>query len=328
MTVTMVTGGAGYIGRILVAALVNTGRHVVVVDRLLYAQPPPGGADTGVEFLHKDIRDLAGSELSGVDELFDLAAISTEGAADLLPELTWEINDVGRRRLADLARRSGVRRYLLPSSSNVYGARAQPYGEDDEVAVASIYAKANHAAEQGVLRLASASFTPIVLRQATVYGWSPSMRYDLAINAMTADLLTRGCCQVMGDGRQRRPFVWVRDLVRVHLRLLELPAERVAGNVINVGSAGDEFAVGALPGLLGRIAGVEPEIGYYGVPDRMSHGLSYRRLNEITGMELGPGLHAGVTELATHIRAGSAQVGDPSTRRANWMEATWCSPTN
>ncbi|EME57656.1 NAD-dependent epimerase/dehydratase [Amycolatopsis decaplanina DSM 44594] len=327
---TMVTGGAGYIGRVLVDALRNSGRHVVVVDRLLYGPISPDLGTSGVDFIQKDIRDLHGADLVGVDELFDLAAISTEAAAELLPELTWEVNYAGRRRLAELARRAGVGRYILPSSSNVYGSgNPAPYTEDDEVEPHGIYAAANRLAERRIIRLRTPEFTPIVLRQATVFGWSPCMRYDLVINAMTASLVRGEDCRVMGDGTQRRPFVWIGDLVRTYLRLLEIPVDRVIATPINVGSAEDDYPIGELPALLGEILGVEATaVTHYGAPDPMSHRLSYRRLWEVTGLSWGSSLTDGVRELADRIRHAPEGADEPSARRAKWLEATWYLPTN
>lgn len=318
MTVTLVTGGAGYLGGVLVPALRESGRHVVVVDPLWYG-PAPWNPGSGLDVVRRDSRDLTAGDLSSVDEIVDLAAVSSEHAAARLPSLAWAVNDAARRRLAGLASRVGVRRYVLPSSSNVYGAGATPFTEDAPVTADSTYAAANRSAEVHVLALADRRFSPAVLRQATVYGWSPHLRHDLVVNAMTADVLETGGCRVQGDGRQRRPLVWIRDLARIHVRLLETEAPRISGQILNAGAPAEQHRIGELPGRIGAQLGVVPRITNYDAVDRKSHLLSYARLRDRIGIEVGPSLDDGVAELARALRAAPLDAAAQRVRRSDWL---------
>ncbi|MFE6926293.1 NAD-dependent epimerase/dehydratase family protein [Nocardia sp. NPDC057663] len=289
MITTMVTGGAGYIASRLVPELVRSGRRVVVVDSLLYGQKAPQSSnDNSIAVRKIDINYLTLSDLSGIDEVIDLAAISNESVAERHPMLAWGTNDAGRRKVAALAARAGVRRYILPSSSNVYGAREDPYSEIDDIEPASVYSKANASAERGVLKLASPTFSPLVLRQATVFGWAPEMRYDLVVNAMAADLVMSGVCNVMGDGSQIRPFIWLDDLVEVYLAILNEPPNSLGNAILNVGSAMDQFPVSQIPKMLGQAYGKPAAVAHYGELDKLSHRLDCTKVDSLLGRSIGP----------------------------------------
>jgi len=316
----MITGGAGYIGGVLAPALTETGRHVVVVDSMLFRPDLPAASD--VEYIAKDIRDLRANDLHGVDEVIDLAAISSDQASAVLPRTTWEVNDAARRRVAALAKAAGARRYLLPSSSNLYGSQTAAWQEMAKVEPLSVYAKANRQAELGVLAMADATFAPVVLRQATVYGWSPNMRFDLVVNAMTAAVVRDGRCGVMGDGTQVRPLVSIGDVVRTHLAVLEAEHSRVSGLVFNVGADDEQHRIADLPPLIGEVVGVAPETFRYGDLDPLSHRLDYGLLRRRLGLVLGSALPAAVSRLATEIERNPDLADDDRTRRAAWLEAS------
>ncbi|MEW1735598.1 SDR family oxidoreductase [Nocardia beijingensis] len=319
MTVTLVTGGAGYIGGVLVPALCDSGRHVRVVDPQWFGLPS-WQASENLHILNRDSRDLTAADLSDVDEIIDLAAVSSEHTATRLPSLAWAVNSAARCRLATLAREAGVRRYVLPSSSNLYGAGDEPFTEEVAVSPESVYAAANRSAETHVLGLADRRFCPVVLRQATVYGWSPHLRYDLVVNAMTADILHTGRCRVLGSGSQRRPLIWIKDLVHIHLRLLMADAEKVCGRVFNAGARDEQFLIRELPSHIGEQLGIEPEIRHYGEDDPMSHVLSYQRLHDGIGVEVGPSLGIGVAELASALRTYPECAAEWRVRRSDWFD--------
>ncbi|MGF0320654.1 NAD-dependent epimerase/dehydratase family protein [Nocardia fluminea] len=318
MTTTLVTGGAGYLGGRLVPALRASGRNVVVVDPGWFG-PPPWQPGPMLDIIRRDSRDLTIGDLDGVEEIIDLAGVSSESAATRLPALTWAVNDGARHRLAELARRAGVRRYTLPSSSNVYGASDLPVDEDVEPNPQSVYSSANRAAERHVLAFADDRFCPVVLRQATVYGWSPHVRHDLVVNAMTAHLLATGRCRVLGDGSQRRPLIWIGDLITIHLRLLATPAHRVRGQVFNAGAPNEQCSIGQLPAMISAALDLTPELTYYGDHDPMSHVLSYSKLAAQVGVEVGPSLERGVVELAHRLRHAPAALEHDRVRRSRWL---------
>jgi nucleoside-diphosphate-sugar epimerase len=316
-----VTGGAGYLGSALVPALLASGREVVVVDPLLYGQPEPVWLDQpAATFLKRGIETLDVEDFAGVDEVIDFAAISNEWIAERIPSVTWATNGTGRCRVAELSARAGVIRYFLASSSNVYGARDEPFAETDPIDPVTVYSKANAAAERGVLALASDRFHPLVLRQATVYGSAPVMRYDLVINAMVADAVRTGRCNVMGDGSQVRPFVWVADLVQAYLAILRRPAEELGGRIVNLGSSADQFAVNEIPEMLSELIDEPIEHSYYGDLDRLSHRLDCGRLEAILARGLGPSLASGASELLHRINEDPGHVEVSREQRGGFLD--------
>jgi nucleoside-diphosphate-sugar epimerase len=319
MTATLVTGGAGYLGSALVPALAGTGRRIVVVDPLMYGQAPPAWESPQVTLLVRPAGELSPDDLRGVDEVIDLAGVSNESIAEQLPALTWATNCAGRHRTARLAAAAGATRYILASSSNVYGPRPLPNAEGDPTDPRSAYTRANAAAETAVLALTSESFHPLVLRQATVYGYATTMRYDLVVNAIVADAILTGGCRVMGDGRQVRPFIWITDLVDAYLAILERPAAEFGGRVLNLGSTTDHFAVGDIPDMLGELLGHPVPYTYYGELDTLSHRLDCREVERVLARPLGPSFRTAAAELVERIRQDREHVALACEQRSGFL---------
>jgi len=193
-----------------------------------------------------DIRWSPPEVLDEVDVVMDLAALSNDPVGELDPARTLEINHEGRVRMARLARDRGASRYILASSCSIYGFQNDVVlDETSPPSPLTTYARANLLAEQDTLPLARPGFAVVVLRQATVYGLSPRMRFDLAINGMVLGLHQTGRIPVLRDGTQWRPFVHVRDTARAFLLAMEAPAQEVSGQIFNIGS--DDQNVQILP---------------------------------------------------------------------------------
>ncbi|TMJ11202.1 MAG: SDR family oxidoreductase, partial [Bacillati bacterium ANGP1] len=182
MSSLLVTGAGGYIGSVLTRMLLEHGDSVTAVDRFFFGRQTLPPDDGRLRVIEGDIRTLQQAELRGIDAVIDLAALSNDPAGELESEKTWAINHAGRVRIATLAKQAGVPRYILPSSCSVYGFQEGLLDERSPVNPLTTYAKANRQAEGDTLALADAGFCVVVLRQATVYGLSPRMRFDLAIN--------------------------------------------------------------------------------------------------------------------------------------------------
>ena len=232
----LVTGGGGYIGSTLIRLLLNEGYDVVVLDRLFFGRDPLKDVEDQIKIVRDDVRWFDPKILEGIDAVFDLAALSNDPLGELDPSKTLEINYKGRVRVAKLAKKKGVNRYVLASSCSVYGFQDTILDENSNVNPLTTYAKANYLAEKDILPLADKNFTATALRQATVYGFSYRMRFDLAINAMVRALYLNGKLKVMRDGTQWRPFVHVKDTSRAFITVLEAEPELVNGQIFNVGS--------------------------------------------------------------------------------------------
>jgi nucleoside-diphosphate-sugar epimerase len=234
----MVTGVGGYIGSTLAELLLQQGAEVVGLDRFFFGidKIRDLAANPGFTPLRKDVRDVETSDFEGLDAVCDLAALSNDPSGDLDPETTVAVNHKGRERVAQKAKEAGVKRYILASSCSVYGqGKTTNLDETSEPNPITTYAKANLAAERSVLPLAAQGFTVTVLRQATVYGLSRRMRFDLAINLMTLNAVEKAKIFVLGGGRQWRPIVHVRDTARAFLAVLAADPSQVDGQIFNVG---------------------------------------------------------------------------------------------
>jgi nucleoside-diphosphate-sugar epimerase len=232
----LVTGGAGYIGAVLTPMLVERGYRVRVADRLYWGDAPLAHTRDRVELVHADVRDLPPDILDGVDAVVHLAGLSNDPTAEWAPEANWQMNAIATERLAEACRRAGVRRLTYGSSCSLYdGLPPGPdYDENTEIAPRGAYATSKHYGEEALLAAAGPGFCPVLLRQATVYGFSPRMRYDLVVNTFLKDALSRGRLSLHGGGWMWRPLVDVTDVARAHIACLEAPAERVGGEIFNV----------------------------------------------------------------------------------------------
>ena len=273
----LVTGAGGYLGSVLVPRLLQAGFAVRAYDRFFFGTHRLAPHER-LELIEADTRRLERQHLAGVEAIVDLAAISNDPSGEAFAAATWAINHAARARCAGLAKAMGVARYLLPSSCSVYGFRP-PDQVCDEATPAqplTTYARANLAAERDVLALADTGFCVTVLRLATLYGPSPRMRFDLAVNGMTAGALATGRLPLMRDGSQWRPLLHVVDAASAFQLMLEAPAREVAGEIFNVGEANLRLA-----DLAARVAQALPRpvtIDWYGDPDTRSYRVDLAKL--------------------------------------------------
>ncbi len=235
----LVTGGAGYIGLELCRLLLERGHSVHVVDRFFFGSEPleelaarSGGALT---FVAADVRTIDESWLHGIDGVSHLAGLSNDPTAEYNTEANWQMNAVATERLGEACRRRGVARFVFGSSASIYdGIGPGMFDEKTEVRPRGAYSTSKKYGEDALLALADAAFRPTILRQGTVYGWSPRMRFDLVVNTFLKDAVTAGTLYLHGGGWQWRPLVDVTDVARAHIACLEAPVDAVGGEIFNV----------------------------------------------------------------------------------------------
>jgi nucleoside-diphosphate-sugar epimerase len=232
----LVTGGAGYVGCILVPKLLAAGHSVVVYDLMLYGS---GGLPSvpGLEVVQGDLRDTAAyaAAVEGCDAVIHLACISNDPSFELDVGLSRSINYDCFEPMVEASKAAGVRRFVYASTSSVYGVSDAPeVTEEHPLIPITDYNKYKGMCEPILLKYQSPAFTTVIIRPATVCGYSPRMRFDLSVNILTNHAVSRGVITVFG-GAQKRPNIHIDDISELYVTLLELPAGLVAGETFNAG---------------------------------------------------------------------------------------------
>lgn len=233
----LVTGDRGYIGSVLVPRLIRSGYEVVgfdtgffesniILDNLL----------PKYKKITKDIREVKSSDLVGFDAVIHLSALSNDPMGEINPELTEEINYRSSVRLAKLARQAGVKRFIFSSSCSVYGiTKSGVVDENSKVNPLTAYAKSKVKTENDLKRLATDIFFVGLLRNSTVYGFSPKFRNDLVVNNLVTTALVCDEIRILSDGTPWRPLIDVRDLSDIFIEFLMTEDESLNGKVVNIG---------------------------------------------------------------------------------------------
>lgn len=233
----LVTGHTGYLGSVMAPHLVAEGFDVVGLDTGYFDECTLVGGDPSIPALSKDIRDLVPEDLRGFDAVVHLAALSNDPIGNLDQGWTTDINHHGSVRLAQLAKDAGVRRFLFSSSCIMYGAAAaEVVDETSPLDPRTVYARSKVTSEQEISQLAGDGFSPVFLRNGTVYGISPRMRLDTVLNDLVAHALVEGRVTVFSDGSPWRPVVHVEDVARSFAHVLRAPVEDVHGQAFNNGA--------------------------------------------------------------------------------------------
>ena len=232
----LVTGGAGYKGCILVPKLLAAGYTVTVYDLMLFGSEGLP-SHPNLKVVTGDIRDtsLLAKSLEGVQSVIHMACISNDPSFDLDPALSRTINFECFEPMVQASKAAGVRRFIYASTSSVYGVSEAPdVTEDHPFVPLTDYNKYKGLCEPILLKYQSPEFTTVIIRPATVCGYSPRMRFDLTVNILTSHAVNKGLITVFG-GTQKRPNVHIEDITDLYVQLLETPAEKIAGEAFNAG---------------------------------------------------------------------------------------------
>jgi len=231
----LVTGGGGYIGVVLCERLLAAGHDVRVLDRLYWGHAPLLHLRDRIELVQEDVRAIDSSVLDGIDGVAHLAGLSNDPTAEYNPDANWQMNAEATTHLAAACKERRISRFSFGSSASIYdGLGDGPFDESADVQPRGAYSTSKFAAEQSLRELAGDGFHPAILRQGTVYGYSPRMRLDLVVNTFIKDALLRGTLFLHGGGWMWRPLVDVTDVAEAHMRCLEADPLTVSGEIFNV----------------------------------------------------------------------------------------------
>jgi nucleoside-diphosphate-sugar epimerase len=240
----LLTGNEGYIGTLLVPLLWARNHEVVGLDSGLFRECTLKAIRPVEKTIRKDIRDVEPSDLDGIDAVIHLAGLSNDPLGSLAPRFTYEINHEATVRLAEIAKRAGIRRFLYASTCSVYGAAGDEMLDEDSPAnPVTPYADSKARAERDLRPLADSTFCPVYLRAATAYGVSPLLRFDLAVNNLVAWAATTGQVYLKSLGTSWRPLVHIEDIALAYITLLHAPEAKVHNRAFNIGRTEENYRI-------------------------------------------------------------------------------------
>ena len=279
----LITGHKGYIGTVMAPLLADAGHEIVGLDSDLFAQCTFGEEPRQFPSIRKDLRDVEAADLKGFNAVIHLAGLSNDPLGNLNPNLTYDINHHASVRLARLSKEVGVERYLFSSSCSTYGAAGDKIlDETAEFNPVTPYGRSKVLVEQDVSQLASAEFSPVFLRNATAYGVSPRLRFDLVLNNLTAWALTTGRVFIKSDGTPWRPIVHIEDISRAFLAALEAPRELIHNQAFNVGRGVENYQIRDLAEIVKEtVPGCTIEFAAGAGPDKRSYRADFSRISKV-----------------------------------------------
>jgi nucleoside-diphosphate-sugar epimerase len=296
----LVTGTEGYIGSLLAPMLMENGHEILAVDTGFYKVGwLYNGANLTAKTLNKDIRHITAEDLVGIDAVIHMAELSNDPTGQLSPTITYEINHQGSVYLANLAKSAGVKRFIYTSSCSVYGVAESDYvTEESIVNPQTAYAECKTLVERDVKSIADDAFSPTFLRNATAFGASPRMRFDLVLNNLSGLAWTTKEIKMLSDGTPWRPLVHVLDICKAILCTLEAPRDIIHNQIFNVGDTAHNYQVKEVASM---VASVFPEcvlnFGNRG-EDNRSYRVSFDKINKyLPGFKCEWNAAAGVKQL-------------------------------
>jgi nucleoside-diphosphate-sugar epimerase len=265
----LVTGHLGYIGTVLTPMLLAEGHEVVGLDSDLYRRCTFLERMAQVPTIRKDLRDIVSDDVKGFDAVLHLAALSNDPLGNLNPGLTEDINWRASVRLAELAKDAGVRRYVFSSSCSTYGKAGDQFlTESADFNPVTPYGQTKVWVERDVAKLAGDNFVPTFLRNATAYGVSPRLRFDLVLNNLVAYAMATKQVLIKSDGTPWRPLVHIADISRAFISVLKTPEELVHNQAFNIGQTDENHRVRDLAEIVAAtVPGCKIEYAPGGSPD-------------------------------------------------------------
>jgi nucleoside-diphosphate-sugar epimerase len=306
----LVIGGAGYIGSALLPKLLANGYKVRLLDLLLYGSAPISEVENhpNLEIVNADFRhvDKVVEAMRGVDAVIHLGAIVGDPACELDSELTIEINLMATRMIAEVAKGSGVQRFLFASTCSVYGVSDEVLDECSYLRPVSLYAKSKIASEKVLMAMGDHRFAPTILRFGTIYGLSGRTRFDLVVNLLAAKAVTDGKITICG-GAQWRPFLHVDDAALSVLTVLEAPISLVGNEVFNVGSDRQNYRIEEVGELIRQAVPGSQIVSFEAGDDARDYRVSFNKIRQVLDFEPRWQLEQGIEQVVNIVRNGTVR---------------------
>jgi nucleoside-diphosphate-sugar epimerase len=320
----LVAGGAGYVGCILVPRLLARGYRVRLLDRFYFGDEATAGFRDDIEVVVADVRDIPESALDGVSGVINLSGLSNDPTAEFNPEANWEMNAIATEALGRQCVSRGIERYVFASSCSLYdGLPAGMHAEDAPIEPRAAYATSKRYGEEKLVELADEGLCPVMLRNGTVYGWSPRMRFDLVVNTFVKDALLSGALNLHGGGWMWRPLVDVCDCADAMIAAYEAPAEKVRGEIFNV--VHSNYQIRELAMIVAgsvQLTGRAVQLDEAPMPKlARDYECSNAKLSTTLGIIPRRSVLESVTELLERIEGyDHAQLTDPRCYNIRWLE--------
>jgi len=297
----LVTGTDGYIGSILGPYLMKNGHEVTGIDTGYYRSGWlfNDGETIYPSYINKDLRHINVDDLRGFDAVVHLAELSNDPLGELNPDITFKINHLGSVRIANMCKEAGVERFVYASSCSVYGVGDDNFKtEESDINPQTAYAECKVLVERDVSKLADDNFSPTFLRNATAYGPSPRMRFDIVLNNLSGLAWTTGVIQMVSDGMPWRPLVHIKDISKGILCSLNAPRKLVHNQIFNVGDTEENFRVREIAETVGAaFPGCKTTFGDLG-GDNRSYRVSFDKIKEnLPGFSCEYNIEKGAKEL-------------------------------
>jgi nucleoside-diphosphate-sugar epimerase len=296
----LVTGHQGYIGTVMASILQAAGHDVTGLDCGFFADCVLGPAPKDPPGIRADLRDVTAEQMLGFDAVIHLAALSNDPLGALAPQITYDINHRASVRLARLAKEAGVRRFLYASTCSVYGAAGEDLvTESAPLRPLTPYAESKVRVEDDVASIADNSFSPVFLRNATAFGFSPRLRADIVLNNLVAHAILTGEVRVLSDGTPWRPLVHIRDISTAFLAALEAPIDKIHCAAYNVGTELNNLTVAEIAkSVVGVVPGAKLLITGETGSDSRSYRVDFSAFRRAVGYEAAWSVADGAAELA------------------------------
>ena len=320
----LVTGGGGYIGCVLVTRLLQRGYHVRVLDRLYWGEKVLAPVLDRIELVVGDVRELPEGVLDGIDGVIHLAGLSNDPTAEFDPEANWQMNAVATETLGRACVEAGIERFVFASSCSLYdGLQEGMLDETSPIEPRGAYAESKRFGEERLLALMEEGLCPVILRNGTVYGHSPRMRYDLVVNTFVKDALVAGRLLLHGGGWMWRPLVDVVDVSDAMVAALEAPAEVVRGEIFNV--LHSNYQIRELALLVAgsvQLMGRSVELAEVPAPPRVrNYECSNAKLARVLGFHPRRSVVEAVDDLLERLDVNDpAALTDPRYYNIRWLE--------